>query len=66
MSFNSENLPILRMLLTQMANGITYNRQNVKKLMNSYLKENNSMHDIGERVENLENPILQGNIILKL
>ncbi len=49
-----------------MANGITYNRQNIKKLMNSYLKENNSMHDIGEHVENLKNPILQGNIILKL
>jgi hypothetical protein len=34
--------------------------------MNSYLKENNSMHDIGECVENLKKPILQGNIILKL
>jgi hypothetical protein len=34
--------------------------------MISYLKENNSMHEIGERVENLKNPILQGNIILKL
>jgi hypothetical protein len=34
--------------------------------MNSYFKENNSMHDIHEIVENLEKPILQGNIILKL
>lgn len=66
MSLNSENLPILRMLLTQMANGITYNRRNIKTLMNSYLKENNSMHDIGKHVENLKNPILQRNIILKL
>ncbi len=66
MSLNSENMPKLRKLLTQMANGITYNRQNIKKLMNSYLKENNSMHDIGKHVENLKNPILQRNIILKL